>query len=102
VTGPTFGIVSAGDIARAHSLRAETFIGPVARALRAIQQYDELGDPGDHRLLLVQAMDALGQELGLRCTGTAEGDGFYDHGAETCPVHEWLVEADQLQTEEAR
>jgi len=74
---------------------------PLARALRALQKYDEVVSDVDHRYLLIEAETILGDELGLDCTGEPGGwnaDGsvaLYDHNGETCPVHEWLVEEDQ-------
>ena len=88
---------------------------PAARALRLIQQLDEVTDlvrpagllPGDvharlsTREYLIRAEDALGELLGLDCTGepsswTREGViTAYSHDGETCPIHEWLVPADQ-------
>lgn len=65
-------------------------------ALRKIQKLDELtlrlqrGLGGAERLLLMGACDALGELLGLKCTGVAEGNGFYDHSGGTCPIHEWF------------
>lgn len=73
---------------------------PVARALRAIQILDERMPGVAFRYLLIQAEDALGDELGLDCTGVPSGwneDGSvacYDHDSDTCPIHEWLVPGD--------
>ena len=77
---------------------------PAARALRAIQKYDEVAGSGldaEHRYLLLEAESELGALLGLDCTGepsswTREGVVVgYDHDGETCPIHEWLVPSDQ-------
>jgi hypothetical protein len=99
-------VVSRRDIERAGSLQAETFLSSPAVALRALQQYDEVAgnEPADvvHQPLLIEAMDALGVILGLSCTGepsswNADGSvGGYSHDGDTCPIHEWLVEADWL------
>lgn len=72
---------------------------PAALALRALQKYDEVASQQRQdiillRPLLIEAEDALGVLLGLECSGVSEGGGFYDHSGETCPIHEWLVEAD--------
>jgi hypothetical protein len=74
---------------------------PVARALRALQLLDHHAALPHFRHLLVHAETLLGEELGLVCTGepaiyddhgtTIDG---YDHNGDTCPIHEWLVEAD--------
>ncbi|HEY7621725.1 MAG TPA: hypothetical protein VH834_18235 [Solirubrobacteraceae bacterium] len=74
-----------------------------ARALRALQRYDELAGNADilHRHHLIEAETELGALLGLDCTGepsswTREGIVTgYDHDGDTCPVHEWLVPSDQ-------
>lgn len=81
--------------------------GMAARALRAIQKYDEVAGnaPPDllQRPLLIAAEDALGELLGLDCTGepsawdAAGRVAGYSHDGETCPIHEWLVEADQAE-----
>lgn len=63
--------------------------GNVASALRALQVLDQVS-AFDHRVLLSEAQTALGEELGLTCTGVDEGDGFFSHDAGTCPIHEWL------------
>lgn len=71
-----------------------------ARALRLLQVLDEVACLDDHRYLLIRAETALGEVLGLECSGVPaiEGaDGLadgYDHSGGTCPVHEWLVPAD--------
>lgn len=68
-------------------------------ALRALQKLDEL-ESVSNRYLIIQAEDHLGVIADLVCTGEVDGvnaDGtpaFYDHNGETCPIHEWLVEAD--------
>lgn len=73
---------------------------PVARALRALQKLDELASLPLYRYLLIEAESALGEELGLDCTGVPDGwndDGsvaLYSHDGDTCPIHEWLVEDD--------
>jgi hypothetical protein len=74
---------------------------PLARALRALQVYDELTAAAvGNRHLLIQAETILGEELGLECAGEEDGwneDGtvaFYKHDGDTCPVHEWLVPDD--------
>lgn len=79
---------------------------PAGRALRALQVYDELipgtekGAAHTYRYLIIEAETALGEVLGLECTGEEDGwneDGsvaFYSHDGDTCPVHEWLVPAD--------
>lgn len=65
-------------------------------ALRAIQTYDEVAPALPRaRVLLVAAETALGEALGLGCTGEDEGDGHYRHNVGTCPVHEWLYPEDQ-------
>jgi hypothetical protein len=77
---------------------------PAARALRAIQKYDEVAGSAlaaSHRYLLIEAETELGALLGLDCTGepsswTREGVIVaYDHDGDTCPIHEWLVPSDQ-------
>ena len=62
---------------------------PLGRALRALQKYDQLagGIPRDY---LVEAMDILGDQLSLECTGVRDGEHAYSHNGDTCPVHEWL------------
>lgn len=77
---------------------------PAGLALRAIQKYDQLAtfEAVGQRRLLIEAMDALGDELGLECTGDADGDGLYDHSNGTCPVHEWLVPSDHDAAEALR
>jgi hypothetical protein len=78
---------------------------PAALALRALQKHDQvvvvtIGNRGEAERVLVgrrylmEAMDALGAELGLECTGVHEGSGYYRHNDGTCPIHEWLVESD--------
>lgn len=73
----------------------------VERALRAIQKYDEVFSGVHARFLLIEAETALGEYLGLSCTGEPDGwneDGsiaLYKHNGDTCPIHEWLVESDQ-------
>lgn len=81
-----------------HSGIAETELG---LALRALQKLDEVSRLSPWRHLLVEAETRLGDLLGLTCTGepgiwndAGEVVG-YDHDGCTCPVHEWLVEADQ-------
>ncbi len=72
------------------------------RALRALQRYDELAPASEYRYLLIQAQSALGDILGLECTGVPDGwneDGtvaFLSHNGDTCPIHEWLVPLDAL------
>jgi len=74
---------------------------PAERALRAIQSLDEL-EKLKHRHLLIEAETALGELLGLECTGVVDGtnaDGspaYYDHSGNTCPIHEWLTESDGI------
>jgi hypothetical protein len=78
---------------------------PAALALRALQKYDQAvpvaqqSGPPDRavlvsRPLLLEAQSELGKLLGLRCAGVAEGNGWFSHNGETCPVHEWLVAED--------
>jgi hypothetical protein len=74
---------------------------PVGRALRKLQMLDEIQDMSvDGRALVLQAQTLLGEELGLDCTGEEagwRGDGsafLWDHNSGTCPIHEWLVPAD--------
>ena len=85
---------------------ASSVLVPAELALRAIQKYDEVaGSALDARFryLLIEAESELGALLGLACTGepsswTREGVVLaYDHDGETCPVHEWLVPADQVE-----
>ncbi len=66
---------------------------PVALALRSLQKLDQV-EPIGRRELLLEAQTLLGEELGLVCTGEAEGGGFYDHSGDTCEIHEWLVPED--------
>ena len=72
----------------------------VETALRALQKLDEVHNLGDHRHFLIEALTALGVELGLECTGVVDGtnsDGspaYYSHNGDTCPIHEWLVKED--------
>ncbi|HEX3455282.1 MAG TPA: hypothetical protein VHS03_11690 [Gaiellaceae bacterium] len=69
-------------------------------ALRRLQLLDELMALTPHRYLLIDAETRIGAELGLECSGVADGwneDGspaLYDHSGDTCPIHEWLVPAD--------
>lgn len=79
---------------------------PTARALRALQCYDEISD-ARNRFLIIAAESALGEELGLECTGEPEGwnddDGsvaYFRHDGDTCPIHEWLVPDDATATHE--
>lgn len=74
-----------------------------ARALRWLQVLDERTTATlapAHRELLIRAESLLGETLGLDCTGVEDGwndDGtvaFFSHDGGTCPIHEWLVEAD--------
>ncbi len=71
-------------------------------ALRRIQMIDERVDLGDFRHLAIEAMDALGEELGLTCTGEIDGtnsDGspaYYSHDGDTCPIHEWMDKGDSI------
>ena len=71
-----------------------------ATALRAIQRLDELSDLGENRRHLIEAETALGEVLGLVCTGEEDGwneDGsvaYFSHNENTCPIHEWLVPQD--------
>lgn len=73
---------------------------PVAKALRALQMFDEKTHIDNTRYLLMEAMSHLGEELGLECTGVVDGwndddsPAFYKHNGSTCPIHEWLVESD--------
>jgi hypothetical protein len=67
-------------------------------ALRLIQVYDETKDRG----YLMAACESLAALLGLVCSGDAEGDGNYDHSADTCPVHEWVDTNDQRFVENYR
>ena len=70
---------------------------PAARALRAIQTLDELLPTAEHRRYIIEAEDALGWILGLDCTADDPRDTPHlSHNGETCPIHEWLVPADQL------
>jgi len=73
---------------------------PAAVALRELQKLDEVTKI-QPRERLIEAQDALGAELGLECTGAPEGDGWYDHSGDTCPIHEWLVPSDYNETESA-
>jgi hypothetical protein len=86
----------------------------VARALRALQKFDQIATVEKHspvrsRPMFLEALDALGRQLGLECTGVKEPYQVklgpnrkgpkvwvigYDHSGETCPIHEWLVESD--------
>jgi hypothetical protein len=99
---PRTGEVSSRDIERAGVWTPASFLSPVSRALRALQRYDELAPYSEVglRYLIIEAQTALGEELGLTCTGEPDGwnpDGsvaYYSHNGETCPIHEWLVEAD--------
>lgn len=60
-------------------------------ALRGIQKFDEAaGAVTSPRFMLMQAASALGELLGLECTGVDQGGGFFDHSGDTCPIHEWL------------
>lgn len=74
-------------------------------ALRALQRYDELTPAGPYRYHLIEAETLLGGLLGLECTGEADAcnaDGsiaLYSHNGDTCPIHEWLVPADQSQAQ---
>lgn len=69
-------------------------------ALRALQKLDQVHSLGEHRYFLIEALTALGDELGLQCTGVVDGtnsDGspaYYSHDGDTCPIHEWLYEED--------
>jgi hypothetical protein len=68
---------------------------PAGLALRELQKLDEIASLGDARVHLTAAQGHLGKLLGLTCTGDAEGKHFYGHDGGTCPIHEWLVPADQ-------
>lgn len=104
---PKTDAITASDIRRAGSMQAQTFLSSAALALRAIQRYDEVAgnSPPDllHRYLLIEAETALGELLGLTCTGEPSMWSLddpskvtgYDHNGDTCPIHEWLVESDQ-------
>ena len=75
-------------------------------ALRAIQKADQLlpcvtGHAIRGRTYLTEALSALGDELGLECTGADEGDGNFDHSGDTCPIHEWFDENDYAEVSEA-
>lgn len=62
---------------------------PAARALRALQKIDEASQLApEAREWLLEAEDALGEELGLTCETPR------DHNGGTCPIHEWLDEGD--------
>ena len=73
-------------------------------ALRALQRLDELAggafNLGENRRHLIEAETALGEVLGLVCTGVPDGwneDGsvaYYSHNENTCPIHEWLYPQD--------
>lgn len=70
-----------------------------ARALRGLQILDQMTGRGVkrpwlERTVLLSTMDVLGAQLFLRCTGTPDGQGEYQHDGGTCPIHEWLVPAD--------
>lgn len=84
---------------------------PAAWALRALQKQDQvlplvLGSASAEiqwrsivaRRYVTAAQTALGELLGLECTGALEESGDHDHSGETCPIHEWLVDADYLET----
>jgi hypothetical protein len=83
---------------------------PLGLALRALQRLDEVADLGLNRQHLIEAETILGAALGLDCTGEPgswNGEGGvigFDHNGDTCPVHEWLVESDQVKlvTQEGR
>lgn len=74
-------------------------------ALRRLQQLDEAVGLGPARRWLIEAETALGEELGLECTGEPDGwneDGsiaFYEHNGDTCPIHEWFTESDHAEAE---
>lgn len=75
-----------------------------ARALRGLQVLDKMQGRGARRAwyertLMLRAMDALGAQLSIRCTGVGNPEEGYDHNGDTCPVHEWLIEADYQQCE---
>ena len=78
---------------------------PLARALRALQSLDQHVIPNRH--LLIRAETLIGELMGYQCTGTPDGwdeDGTvaaYSHDGDTCPIHEWLVETDSPDYEEA-
>lgn len=78
----------------------------VETALRALQKLDEAHNLGDHRHFLIEALTALGAELGLECTGVVDGtnpDGspaYFSHNGDTCPIHEWLVPEDSRESGE--
>jgi hypothetical protein len=72
-----------------------------ATALRLLQQLDQVGRLNEKGLrLLREAQDILGKPLGLHCTGVDDGDGFFSHDGDTCPIHEWLVPEDYEAIEE--
>lgn len=73
---------------------------PALRALRELQILDGRTVPENrilysNRLRLLAAQSALGELLGLTCTGVAEDGGHFSHDSPyTCPVHEWFDESD--------
>lgn len=71
-------------------------------ALRELQKLDEVHNLDAHRHYVVRAQDALGELLGLECTGEVDGENedgspaYYSHNGGTCPIHEWFDESDAL------
>jgi hypothetical protein len=74
------------------------------KALRELQKFAETDahddpDPG----YVIEAMDYLGEQLELKCTGQYVGWGAYDHrGDGSCPVHQWLHPSDRVEVDVRR
>jgi hypothetical protein len=81
--------------------------------MRLIQIADELSSRSfrvqsqrrqqNPRTLLMRALDLLGADLGLECSGEVVGEdvsGFdlLRHVGDVCPIHEWLVLEDHEDT----
>lgn len=91
----TLELGAAEMISRRRAKVAAVAGSPTGMALRSLQQLDQVANLGEYREILVEAEDRLGVALDLACTGEKEGPHLYSHGSGTCPVHEWLVEADE-------
>lgn len=98
-----------GTRPREHRATCSQFtVTPTARALRTLQVLDQAMPLDPHRHLLIEAQTHLGEALGLECTGEVDGrnaDGspaYYSHNGDTCPIHEWLVPADDATVERGR
>lgn len=66
-------------------------------ALRALQRYDEVAAIGaSERDRMMRVQEDLGERLGIECSGSGTGviGDPASHKGLTCPIHEWVEEAD--------